>query len=143
MPRFHLVLGRRLYYDRGMAGAASSANSKTPFDTSVNERVKQVRLSLKLPQARFCKGISLSGGHYAEIELGNRRVNDRVIKLIGVIYGVNEGFLRTGQGDMFDREPDTRLEQLLREFQELPPNFQEYVLQQIEALKKLRAADTP
>ncbi|GAB6393250.1 MAG: helix-turn-helix transcriptional regulator [Treponematales bacterium] len=114
---------------------SSLETGRKAVDQGVNARVKQVRLALGLSQAQFCRGVFLTNGHYAGIELGNRRVNDRVIKLIAVIYGVNEGFLRTGQGEMFDRRPDTRLERLLRDFQELPPDFQDFVLQQIEALK--------
>jgi transcriptional regulator with XRE-family HTH domain len=107
------------------------------FDTSINERLKQVRQALQLSQAQFCKGIFLTNGHYAGIELGNRRVNERIVKLVATIYGVNEDFLRTGQGAMFDKTPDPRLEHLTRIFQELPPDFQDYILQQIDQLKKL------
>jgi transcriptional regulator with XRE-family HTH domain len=108
------------------------------FDTSINERLKQVRQELQLTQVQFCKGIFLTGGHYASIELGNRRVNERIVKLVTTIYGVSEGFLRTGQGDMFDNDAaDPRLERLIRIFQELPPDFQDYILQQIDQLKKL------
>jgi transcriptional regulator with XRE-family HTH domain len=91
-----------------------------------------------LTQQQFCEKIFLTSGHYAGIELGNRRVNDRTIKLIVTIYGVNEHFLRTGAGEMFDKTPDHKLSQVVRIFQELPPDFQDYVLQQIEGLRKLR-----
>jgi transcriptional regulator with XRE-family HTH domain len=104
---------------------------------TVNDRIKRVRLELKLSQAKFCKGIFLTSGHYAEIELGNRRVNLRMIKLIGTIYGVNETFLKTGKGSMFIKETDPKLDNLVRIFQELPPDFQDYILLQIEQLKKI------
>jgi transcriptional regulator with XRE-family HTH domain len=110
---------------------------RKPFDTAVNERIKQIRQTLQLSQAKFCKEIFLANGHYAGIELGNRRVNDRTIKLISTIYGVNERFLRTGEGEMFDKTPDYKLAQVARIFQELPADFQDYILQQIEGLKKL------
>ena len=104
---------------------------------TVNDRIKQVRLALKLSQAKFCRGIPLTSGHYAEIELGNRKVNQRTIKLIAASYGVNEGFLRTGEGGMFDTSPDPKLEELIRLFSSLPVNFQDYILRQIKDLKKL------
>jgi transcriptional regulator with XRE-family HTH domain len=108
------------------------------FDTSINERLKQIRQALQLTQVQFCKGIFLTNGHYASIELGNRRVNERIIKLVTTIYGVSETFLRTGTGDMFDNDAaDPRLDRLIRIFQELPPDFQDYIFQQIEQLKKL------
>jgi transcriptional regulator with XRE-family HTH domain len=107
-------------------------------DETTNERIKQVRKELKLSQAKFCKAIFLSKGHYAEIELGNRKVNSRIIKLVATIYHVNEEFLRTGQGEMFSTKPDLRLERMITLFQEFPPDYQDYILQQIELLKKLR-----
>jgi transcriptional regulator with XRE-family HTH domain len=115
-----------------------SSKNGAPSDTAINDRLKSVRLALGLPQAEFCKGIFLTPGHYAGIELGKRRVNDRTIRLVTAIYGVNESFLRTGAGAMFDSEPDPKLERLVREFLRMPPDFQDYVLEQIDSLKKLR-----
>jgi DNA-binding transcriptional regulator YiaG len=43
-------------------------------DTAINDRIKQVRKALQMSQVQFCKGIFLTDGHYAGIELGNRRV---------------------------------------------------------------------
>jgi transcriptional regulator with XRE-family HTH domain len=106
-------------------------------DKAINGRIKQIRQALNLTQIQFSEKILLTGGHYAGIELGNRRVNDRTIKLIVTIFGVNERFLRTGEGEMFDKNPDYKLAQVMRIFQDLPPDFQDYVLQQIEELKKL------
>jgi transcriptional regulator with XRE-family HTH domain len=104
---------------------------------TINDRVKRIRLELKLSQAKFCNGILLTAGHYAEIELGNRKVNPRMIKLLVTVYGVNENFLRTGQGELFAKKPDPKLDSIIRIFQELPPDFQDYILLQIEQLKKL------
>jgi transcriptional regulator with XRE-family HTH domain len=110
---------------------------------TINDRVKQVRLELKLSQAKFCKGILLTAGHYAEIELGNRRVNPRTVKLLVTVYGVNESFLKTGKGDMFTQRTDPRLDSIIRIFQELPPHFQDYLLRQIEELKNLHKKNSP
>jgi hypothetical protein len=83
------------------------------------------------------KGIFLTGGHYAEIELGKCRVNERIIKLVATIYGVSETFLKTGEGEMFDNKADPRLQRLITIFQGLPRDYQDYILAQIESLKKL------
>ena len=104
---------------------------------SVNERIKQIRIALKLSQAKFCRGIPLTNGHYAEIESGNRKVNQRTIKLIVTSYGVSESFLKTGEGKMFDTTPDPRLLELISLFNSLPTNFQYYILREIKELKKL------
>ena len=106
-------------------------------EETVNARIKQVRLALKLSQVKFCRGIPLTSGHYAEIELGNRKVNQRIIKLLAASYGVNEGYLKTGEGAMFGTSPDPKLEELIRLFRDLPSNFQDYILREIKELKKL------
>ena len=67
---------------------------------TINERIKQLRLDLGLSQARFAQDISVSAGYIASIELGNRRVNDRIIKLICTQYNINEPWLRSGEGEM-------------------------------------------
>jgi transcriptional regulator with XRE-family HTH domain len=110
---------------------------------TINDRIKQVRLELKLSQAKFCKGILLTAGHYAEIELGNRQVNPRMVKLLVTVYGVSETFLRTGEGDMFTQKTDPRLDSIIQIFQELPPHFQDYIMLQIEELKKLHKKNIP
>jgi transcriptional regulator with XRE-family HTH domain len=120
--------------------------SKTPSGKkpeTINDRIKRVRLELKLSQAKFCKGVLLTAGHYAEIELGNRRVNPRTVRLLVTAYGVSEAFLKTGKGDMFARKTDPRLDNVIRIFQELPPDFQDYLLLQIEELKKLHKGNSP
>jgi transcriptional regulator with XRE-family HTH domain len=105
---------------------------------SVNARIKQVRKELKLSQIKFSRGIYLSHGYYAEIELENFKANDRIIELISTKYGVSRQWLETGEGEMFDRKPDEKLEQMIITFRELNPNFKEFVLHFIDQLLKLQ-----
>lgn len=63
---------------------------------TVNERIKLLRQELNLSQAKFAKAISISNGYIAGIELGNRSVNDRIIKLISTEFNVREEWLRDG-----------------------------------------------
>ena len=44
-----------------------------------NQRVKQVRRALELSQPKFAEAIAISKSYMAEIELGNRTVNERMI----------------------------------------------------------------
>lgn len=53
-----------------------------------NQRVKQVRLALGLSQPKFAEAIAISKSYMAEIELGNRTVNERMIKLISLTFQV-------------------------------------------------------
>lgn len=56
----------------------------------IHERIREIRQALGLSQAKFAKDISISSGYVAGLELGNRKVNDRLIKLICAQYNVNE-----------------------------------------------------
>ena len=77
---------------------------------SVNLRIKQVRQALNLSQAKFAKEISISNGYIAGIELEKRNVNDRLIKLVCITFNVSEHWLRTGNGDMFEEQPNKLFE---------------------------------
>lgn len=97
---------------------------------SVNQRIKQVRQALNLSQAKFAKEISISNGYIAGIELEKRNVNDRLIKLVCITFNVSEHWLRTGNGDMFEEQPNKLFELASATFKELKPEYQEYILKQ-------------
>lgn len=101
---------------------------------SINQRVKQVRQSLNLSQAKFAQALSISNGYIAGIELGHNHVNDRIVKLICFTYNVSENWLKTGEGEMFDEKPNPLLELASSVFKELKPEYQEYILKQIDQL---------
>ncbi|MBR6301180.1 helix-turn-helix transcriptional regulator [bacterium] len=108
---------------------------------SINYRIKELREILGLSQAKFAKNISISNGYIAEIELGNRKINDRIIKLICAVYCVNESWLKTGEGNIFISSfQDQETEHAMRIFKRLSPKFQQYVLNQIENLLELQNA---
>ena len=101
---------------------------------TVSERIKQVRKALKMSQVEFAKAIFISSGYIAELECEHRRVNDRIIHLISLTFGVNEKWLKDGEGEMFFKTPNEKLKRMISLFNELPPNFQDYVMTQIEQL---------
>ena len=104
----------------------------------INQRVKEVRQTLNLSQAKFAKALSMSNGYVAQVELGNTKVNDRIIKLMHFILNVNEEWLRTGKGDMFEEKPNTLLALAISSFKELKPIYQDYVLKQIDQLLEIQ-----
>jgi len=101
---------------------------------TLNERIKHLRTTLQMSQAEFAKAIFISNGYIAELENANRKVNDRIIHLISLTFGVNEDWLKTGEGNMFFTTPSEKLQRLTSLFNELPPEFQDYVMVQIEQL---------
>jgi transcriptional regulator with XRE-family HTH domain len=104
------------------------------IEISINRRIKQIREALHLSQIKFSKVISLSSGYLAGVEVEKRKVNDRIVKLICAAFGVNEKWLKNGEGDMFITDPDEEFTKLVSLFKELKPQFQEYVLKQIDLL---------
>ncbi|MBD5533832.1 MAG: helix-turn-helix transcriptional regulator [Lachnospiraceae bacterium] len=101
---------------------------------SINQRVKQVRQSLNLSQAKFAKALSISNGYIAGIELEHNHVNDRLVKLICFTFHVRESWLKTGEGNMFEEKQDQLIEMASAAFKELKPEYQDYILKQIDQL---------
>ena len=79
---------------------------------TIHQRLRFLRKTLKLPQAVFARDISISSGYLAGLELGNRRMNPRIIRLICSTYNVNPRWLETGEGEMFLKTPGDKLEKL-------------------------------
>ena len=101
---------------------------------TISSRIRHIRKTLNMSQVEFAKAIYISNGYIAELECEHRRVNDRIIHLISLTFGVNEKWLKTGEGDMFYKTPGEKLQRIVGLFNELPPKFQDYVMQQIEQL---------
>jgi transcriptional regulator with XRE-family HTH domain len=101
---------------------------------TINERIKQVRKTLGLSQTEFAKAVFISNGYIAELESNNRNVNNRIVRLISLSFGISEAWLKTGEGRMFFKTPDEKLQRMISLFNELPPKFQDYAMVQIEQL---------
>lgn len=65
---------------------------------TLNERLKQLRKQLGLTQEEFGKKIGCARNTIANYEMGKRTPSSAVITLICKEYGVNEVWLRTGEG---------------------------------------------
>ena len=70
-------------------------------DIGVGKRVKAIRLDRKLNQTEFGKPLSVSQNYLSSMESGEKPFTDKIIKLICLIYGVSEDWLRTGQGSRY------------------------------------------
>ncbi|GHV04177.1 hypothetical protein FACS189485_08990 [Spirochaetia bacterium] len=105
-----------------------------PQETSINHRIKEIRRALRLSQVELAQVISLSSGYLAAIEVEKRRVNDRLVKLIGAAFNVNEKWLKDGTGEMFIKAPDKNFALLVNLYKKLNGNFQNYILKQINYL---------
>jgi transcriptional regulator with XRE-family HTH domain len=97
---------------------------------------------LELSQVNFAEKIKISSGYMASIESGIRRVNDRIIKIISMTFGINEVWLKSGHGNMFDGAEDFKLEQVVSIFKKLDPSFQDYMIKQLNMLLELQGIKT-
>ena len=74
----------------------------------MHDRIKAVRKKLGLNQTDFAKRIGLTRTFLSMIEIGDNTITDKNIKLICITFNVNEQWLRTGEGQMFNSSPYTK-----------------------------------
>lgn len=89
-------------------------------------RIKEIRKALNISQTEFAKKIGLSQATLAMIEVGKRTFNDKHIKLICSTFNVNENWLRTGEGEMFNSSPYEQ--EFVEIFSTLQPETQQCLL---------------
>jgi transcriptional regulator with XRE-family HTH domain len=113
-------------------------NSEIPL---INQRIREIRLALKLPQAKFSTMIALSSGYLARIETGQKKVNDRLVKLVCSAFAVNETYLRYGEGQMFNDIPDEKFMNLVNNFRSLPPKYQDFLFKMFDMFLKMKDSE--
>jgi len=106
------------------------------------DRIKQIRKTLGMTQGEFGKRISISTSYLAGMECGDKKVNERVIRLICMEYKVSNHWLRTGEGEMYDNKSDINLSKIISLFNSLKPKFQECAIAQLKALSELSKSDS-
>jgi transcriptional regulator with XRE-family HTH domain len=105
---------------------------------TTNERIKEIRHILKKSQREFAKAIYVSCGYLSEIETGHKEVKDRLIHLLASAFSVNKRWLLTGEGRIFNSTSEEKMERMAGLFNELYPEFQDFVLRQIDELIELQ-----
>jgi len=100
-------------------------------DAKISRRIGEVRKTLGLTQQKFAEDLKISQTHASALERNSRTIQYRIIKMICFTYGVNENWLKTGKGEMFEKGRDFRLEEVIANFKKLDELLQDYVLKQI------------
>ena len=72
----------------------------------MNSRIKELRIALGKNQTDFAQKLSVSRSAICKIESGENSPSEQTIALICKEFSVNEDWLRTGNGEMF--EPKTK-----------------------------------
>lgn len=122
----------------------------------MNERMKLIRKKLRLTQEKFAERIGLKQNTIALIESGKRNMSDQAILSVCREFGVNEEWLRTGEGEMFARKSSslddlarnsgltTNERILIEKFMNLRPETRRELLDYIKAVADaMEAGDTP
>lgn len=85
---------------------------------SEKDRVRKLRKKLKLTMENFAKPLGVGKTAISKLENGERSLTDQMAKSICREYGVNEKWLRTGEGEMFAETGDAlkiRIDELIPE----------------------------
>lgn len=67
----------------------------------MNQRIKTLRMELGLTQTAFADKIGITGAAITRMEKGDRNPSEQTIISICREFGVNEEWLRSGEGNMF------------------------------------------
>lgn len=72
----------------------------------IGKRIREVRKSQGLTQTEFGAQIGIKGNTVTGYENGTRRPSDAIINSICLVFGVDQTWLRTGEGEMCVPVPD-------------------------------------
>ena len=92
----------------------------------MNERILLLRKTLNLTQKEFAKKIGISHGTLSDIEKNKIPIQERHIITISLAFGVNENWLRTGEGDMF-MAINPNFDNFMSIFESLNPVLQDFL----------------
>jgi transcriptional regulator with XRE-family HTH domain len=107
--------------------------------STIQDRLRAVRAELRISQRDFARRIYISQSLYAELELGKRTINERIIHLIAMQFNVSKKYLKNGTEPMFTTSPpDCKLDQLLDIFDSLDELLQDYLLLQAKEILKIQ-----
>lgn len=82
----------------------------------MNQRIKMLRDYLGLTRAAFGNKLGLTGDAINNWERGRSDIKDYFVKLICAEYNINEDWLRNGNGEMFNQNSKSALQQLKEEY---------------------------
>lgn len=82
----------------------------------MNERIKELRKTLGLSGEKFGEPLGVQRMAISQIETGKNNLSEQMIKSICMAYNVNENWLRTGDGSMFNQSCDDFFSDLKKQY---------------------------
>ena len=98
---------------------------------TIHERLTYARKKLHMTQAQFAEKICITAGFLSSMEIGDRKVNPRIIKIINLTTGISSKWLETGEGEMFASEADQETEEIVNLYRRLNPFFKGFFKRQL------------
>ena len=94
--------------------------------SNIRDRIRALRKALGLNQKEFAQRLGMKSTTLSMIEVGDNALTEKNIKLLCMIYNVNENWLRTGKGEMFAASPYEK--EFFDIYNNLPPDIQKALL---------------
>ena len=85
----------------------------------MNERIRKLRKHLDLTQEAFGEKIGVKRNTIATYEMGRSEPSNAAVSLICKTFGVNEAWLRNGEGEMFVPSPTSELDALAARYPQM------------------------
>jgi repressor LexA len=101
-----------MFVKRKMADIIPNGIGRGMDKKAVGERIRLIRKALGLTQAEMGEKIGRSWKTINRWEAGERDVPDTALKLISSTFGVSYEWLKTGQGEMWEKREKALLEEL-------------------------------
>ena len=80
------------------------------------ERIKKIRKALGLTQEKFGKQLGMKSNSISQLEKGVNNLTDQMARAICREYNVNYDYLIYGNGEMFNKLPETALDSLCLQY---------------------------
>ena len=108
-----------MFVKREMVGIIPNGTGREMDKKTVGERIRLIRKALGLTQAELGEKIGRSWKTINRWEAGEREIPDTALKLISSTFNVSYEWLKTGQGEMWERKEKALLEELEAKTREL------------------------
>ncbi len=105
----------------------------------MNKRIRELRKQLGLSQREFAEVLGLRQNAISNMENEQGTITERNIITICAQFHVNDTWLRTGEGPMFQEE-NKRKREYFELFDSFEPVYQDYLLKSAKALLETQEA---
>jgi len=100
-------------------------------EMTIHERLTYARKKLHMTQAQFAEKICVKAGFLSSMEIGARKINPRMVKIINLTTGISSKWLETGEGKMLDSEIEHEIEEIINLYRQLNPFFKGFFKRQL------------